>query len=59
MSVQPSSMLTAWHIVGLSVGDALVHKRATFSITMASSVEYSEPMSGSTSSRRFPLSCKT
>lgn len=58
-AVRPSSMLTTWDIIGLRVGDALVHKRATFSITIASSDEYSDPKSGSTSSSRLPLSCKT
>ncbi|KAJ6951156.1 hypothetical protein NC653_040512 [Populus alba x Populus x berolinensis] len=37
---------------------ALVHKRATFSITIATSEEYSDPNSRSTDSER-PLSCKT
>lgn len=58
-AVRPSSMLTTWDIVGLRLGDALVHKRATFSITIASSVVYSEPKPGSTNSNRLPLSCRT
>ena len=58
-AVRPSSMLTTWDIIGLRVGDALVHKRATFSITIASSVVYSEPKPGSTNSNRLPLSCRT
>lgn len=37
--VWPSSRLTALDIFGLSVGAALVHKRATFSMRSASSVE--------------------
>lgn len=52
-------MFKAWDMVGLRVGDAFVHKRATFKIVIASSDEYSDPKSGSTSSSRHPLSCKT
>lgn len=52
----PSSKLTTFDIEGRSVGDALAHKRATFSIRSASSFEYSDPRSGSTSSKRVPLS---
>jgi hypothetical protein len=37
--VWPSSRLTMLDIFGLSVGAAFVHKRATFSIRSASSVE--------------------
>jgi hypothetical protein len=37
--VWPSSRLTTLDIFGLSVGAALVHKRATFSIRSASSAE--------------------
>lgn len=58
-AVLPSSMLTTWDIFGLRVGEALVHNRATFSITIVSSDEYSEPKAGSTNSNRLPLSCKT
>ncbi|THU73680.1 hypothetical protein C4D60_Mb04t25420 [Musa balbisiana] len=52
MAVPPSSMLTTLDIMGLRVGDGLVHARATFKICNASSLEYSEPRTGSTSSSR-------
>ena len=57
--VLPSSILTTEDMDGLSVGDGLVHRRAKFSILCASSLEYFEPRLGSTSSRRFPCSCRT
>lgn len=56
---RPSIMLTTADIVGRSVGEALVHKRATFSIKSASSVEYSAPRLGSIISKRLPLSWRT
>jgi len=39
IAVFPSMRLTTCDIVGLRVGDALVHINATFSINMASSSE--------------------
>ncbi|RRT61887.1 hypothetical protein B296_00019203 [Ensete ventricosum] len=59
MAVLPSSMLTTLDIVGLRVGDGLVHARAKFKIRNASSLEDSEPRTGSTSSIRFPCSWRT
>lgn len=55
----PSSKLITWDMFGRRVGDALVHKSATFSIKSASSFEYSWPRLGSTSSSSVPLSCNT
>ncbi|URE13330.1 hypothetical protein MUK42_22154, partial [Musa troglodytarum] len=49
--VFPSSMLTTADMLGLRVGDMLVHRRANFNICRASSVEKLEPSAGSTSSR--------
>ena len=59
IGIFPSSMLTTDDMVGLRVGDGLVHKSAKLSILMASSGEYFEPRFGSTNSRRFPCSWRT
>jgi hypothetical protein len=57
-AIRPSSMLTTSDIVGLSVGDAFVHKRATLTIVSASSMLTSDPNVSSTSSIKLPLCCK-
>ena len=57
-AIRPSSMLTTSDIVGLSVGDAFVHKRATLTIVSASSMLTSDPKVSSTSSIKLPLCCE-